>query len=213
MKRLIDVSQFEHNVRLSTLRHYKYLPEYAKVHFSIEDYEQEAYLFLHRALNRIGKRKAKFKKEEAAIATLVFKILESYHNHLQKRFFTKKRLTTLVAIEGLENYLISTANDSANYLRINEAINRIVNMHLNTSPELLTFIADNIYYPKTKRFTVNIESTDFKLEKNVYTKTFRKKKLCKEEIITKRCNEFRQLADKYNVTPNDYRLALSVERR
>lgn len=212
MKLKFDVSQFQDYVKARTLSHYYSLPDTARVHISIDDCQQDALLFIHKTLNRLEGRNAKFDKDKSKLTTYVYQIIETYFNHICKKHYRKKRTAVLIAIDGIEN-LIKTCEKQTDNIVVNEAINKIVTMHLNTPPHILSFIAQNIYYPKGPRFTIIPTVEDVKYEKNVYTKTFRKKKLCKEEIINKRCTEFRKIASRYNVTPNDYRLALSAERR
>lgn len=212
MKIRYDVSIFQDYVKARTLSHYWSLPESARIHISIEDCQQDAILFIHKTLNRLENRTAKYDKDKSKLTTFVYQIIETYFNHLCKKHFRKKRTAVLIAIDGIEN-LLKTCEQQSDNIRINEAVNKIVTMHLNTPPHILSFIAQNIYYPQSSRFTITPTVDDVKFEKNVYTKTFRKKKLCKEEIINKRCHEFRQIANKFNVTPNDYRLALSAELR
>jgi hypothetical protein len=216
MRRIVyDVSEFEGYVRARTLSHYNSLPDYARVYISIEDCVQDGLLFIHKVLNRLENRKFKYDSSKSKLSTIVYQILETYFNHLCKRHYEKKRSAVFIAIdsiEGVEN-LLKTSEQQTNHIRINEAIDKIVRMHLDTPEHILTFIAQNIYFPKGNRFTITAMPDDVRYEKNVYTKTFRKKKLCKEEIINKRCKEFRQLASKYGVSREDYRLALSVEMK
>lgn len=206
-----DVSEHADYVKARMVSNYYRIPEYARASIDVEDCTQDGLLYLHTVMNQKNGRTVKFDATKSKQSTFIYKVIDSYFSHLLKGLATKKRATVLVSLEDL-NAVIGAAEKTSNIVKAYEARDRVMQLHRHASPALIDFIADNIYHPSTK-LRVNITAEDFVYRRHPYTKQMRKQKLTSSEVFLKRQKELLTLACRFNVTADDYRLALMLEPR
>ena len=206
-----DVSDYKEYVTSGVLKNYHKLPENAKATLGVDDCVQEALLYLHRTLNRLDGRKAKFSHKKSSLKTWIYYTVESYFNHVIKAHYRNKRTAVLIPLDVLVRHPGEDEKSSA-VVNKREVIDKILQMHLDASPELMDFLHDNVY-AYCGRLRVARGASDFKLVLNPYTKTFRKMRCTNAEIFARRKEEFTALAKRHRVTFDDYKVALSAELR
>lgn len=205
-KKQYDISKYEGYVKARVLSHYYRLPESVKSSIGVDDCVQDALLHIHEAIN-INET---YDKTRSKLTSYIYLLVESYFGALIKAHMRKKRATILIPIDIITKQPAIEENAS-NRLRLREAKDKVTELHLNASPALIDFIAANFYHPVSKYTYINTTPNDFKIVMHPYTRKPRKLKCTKGEVLTKRKQEFRGLAQRMGVTIDHYRLALQSE--
>lgn len=209
VKQKYDVSKYTDYVKARVLTKYHSFPEQVRNAMGIDDCVQEALLYLHKVLNNKGNIQVTFDETKSKLTTWIFIVLDGYFNNLIKAHLRKKRAAVLVSLDALEMQF-GTKENITSKIALDEAREKISELHLQASQDLMVFIANNLYTP-TKKLRVNVTPRDFKYVVNPYTKGLRKVPCKAAEVIAKRKQEFRNLANKLNVTPDHYRMVLRAE--
>lgn len=205
-----DVSEYQGYVKARILTNYWRLPDHCKGALGIDDCCQEALLYLHKALNGLDGFNETYDKTKSKLTTFIYRCIDSYFSRTIGAQMSERRAAFLVTIDELPKQPAMEENATATAKK-KEAIDKVVKLHLDASPELMDFIAANLYHPPKKKFKVNITSNDFKSVIHPYTHKPRKVKCSASEVFAKRKAEFLFLAKRHDVTADHYRIALAGE--
>lgn len=206
-----DVSEFQGYVKARILTNYWRLPDHAKGALGIDDCCQEALLYLHKALNGLDGFNETYDKTKSKLTTFIYRCIDSYFSRAIGAQMSNMRSAFLVTIDELPKQPAMEENATV-LAKKKEAIDKVVKLHLDASPELMDFIAANLYSPKrSNQFKVNVTSSDFKSVIHSYTHKPRKVKCSASEVFAKRKAEFIYLAKRHDVTADHYRLVLAGE--
>lgn len=210
-----DVSEYSGFVKARVLSNYWRLPDHAKGAMGVDDCIQDALLYLHKVLNGLEGNNITFDKTKSKLTTWIYRVIDSYFSRTIVAHMTQRRAAFLITLDELPKQPAMAENATSN-VRLQEAVDKVTKLHLDASPELMDFIAANLYFPPKKHnnnIRVNITSSDFKRVIHPYTHKPRKVKCSYSEVFTKRKSEFQMLAKRHEVTAEHYRLALSAELR
>jgi len=210
-----DVSDYQGFVKARVLNNYWRLPEHAKRTIGVDDCIQDALLYLHKVLNGLEGNNVTYDAKKSKLTTWIYRCIDSYFSRVVVTHMTQQRAAFLITLDEMPKQP-AMAENATSSLRLQEAIDKISKLHLDASPDLIDFIAINLYTPPKKHnnnIRVNFTPSDFKYETHEYTGKPRKVKCSYSEVFKKRKEEFQALAKRHEVTAEHYRLALSAELR